>query len=82
MKNELVGIYKPYANQARTLFCYKCHERIEDDLVFTRHIMKEENLEFRHYHLDHAPKRFKEYMVRRLKDFVQAPLLKVNRDEP
>lgn len=73
MKNELVGVYKPYDNQARTLYCYKCHDRIEDDLVFTRHIMND-GLEFRHYHLNCAPKRFKEYMIKRLKDFVQTSL--------
>ena len=73
MKNELVGIYKSYASQAGTFFCYKCHKRIEDDLHFTRHIMKE-GLEFRHYHLNCAPKRFKEYMIKRLKDFVQTSL--------
>jgi hypothetical protein len=33
--------------------------------------MKEETLEFRHYHLGCAPKRFKEYMIKRLKDFVR-----------
>ena len=53
---ELYAIVRPYPDQIGNYFCYKCHERIKDDVEFSIHIMKEKGIEFRHYHLECSPK--------------------------
>jgi len=68
MKNELWGLYKPYQNKdSHHFYCYKCHELITDDLEFTVHIMREDGMEFRHYHMDCAPKKKIGYLLSRIK---------------
>ena len=68
MKNELWGLYKRFQEEDSHIFnCYKCHKPITDDVQFTVHIIEKGRIEYRHYHLEHAPKKKLNFILSRTK---------------